>query len=448
MLRVSELRKSLESITIRRSEWLFSDARINIPPLSFGSDAVNRHTQYSNAVARFQSADYFGRGMCFTLGEGNQFICEAADFTISQFDGMTVEEILERSAGLAESLSNPNQLRWLSPNSGVPLMAAGLIVNTLLDAAARRMGLPSWKFLALLDTDFLLRLVAVKQFPKVVRDSFEATLRNSEAMVGKRILELENSGLPVYFTTWIGHSAREIAAQIKSEGKKRGISKFKIKISPDVSRDFSKLQEISELIGKGFHVSVDANQSLTLEGAAEWMELLSSIGVQWLEEPFAPDNVTLFRELALLRNQNGWSCEIATGENCPNPHTAAEMMTAGIDIFQADPCRMFGLLDGITTSILAKVSGVKYIPHAGGAGLDELSPHLQLFNLARVDTAKDPSSSLTETIGFCSHLFENAVEVHDGELTPPSKPGSGVFFIDSIEKDLFSYREGTKWLEL
>ncbi len=445
---MSELKESLESITIRRSEWLFSDARINIPPLSFGSDAVNKHTQYSNAVARFQSADDFGRGMCFTLGEGNQFICEAADFIVSQFDGMNVGEILELPGGFADALSNPNQLRWLSPNAGVPLMAAGLVVNTLVDAAARKMSLPSWKFLALLDTDFLLRLIAINQFPVSVRNSFREVLRNSEAKAEDRILELEKSGLPVYFTTWIGHNAREIAAQIKSENKKRGISKFKVKISANSSRDFSKLQEISDIVGNGFDLSVDANQSLTLEGAGEWMELLSSIGVIWLEEPFAPDNVSLFRDLALLRSQKGWSCAIATGENCPNPHTAGSMMAAGIDIFQADPCRMFGLIDGITTSLLAKISGVKYIPHAGGAGLDELSPHLQLFNLARVDTSMNPSDSLTETIGFCSHLFESAVEVRDGELTPPSKPGSGVFFVDEIENDLFSYKEGTKWLEL
>ena len=60
----------------------------------------------------------------------------------------------------------------------------------------------------------------------------------------------------------------------------------------------------------------------------------------------------------------------------------------------------------------------------------------------------NPGDSLTETIGFCSHLFECAVEVRDGQLTSPSKPGSGVFFIDAIEKNLFSYKEGTKWLEL
>ena len=39
-------------------------------------------------------------------------------------------------------IANPNQLRWLSPNSGCVYMAAGLILNTILDYAAKRAGLP------------------------------------------------------------------------------------------------------------------------------------------------------------------------------------------------------------------------------------------------------------------------------------------------------------------
>ena len=38
----------LKDFKFSQSDWSFLDFRIDIDPLSFGSDATNRHTQYSN----------------------------------------------------------------------------------------------------------------------------------------------------------------------------------------------------------------------------------------------------------------------------------------------------------------------------------------------------------------------------------------------------------------
>lgn len=149
----------------------------------------------------------------------------------------------------------------------------------------------------------------------------------------------------------------------------------------------------------------------------------SSLGVLWLEEPFAPDNIKLFEDLVDAKRQNGWGCEIVTGENCPNHYTAAALTACGIDRFQADPCRMLGLLDSVLVSCIARIDGCTLTPHAGGSSLDEQSPHIQLFNLARVRPELHAMDSLTENVGFCSRYFSSPTVVTHGLARAPSAPG-------------------------
>lgn len=375
-------------------------------------------------------------------------MCEASDFIIRELDGYSIGDLMESPKGFWETMANPRQLRWLSPYSGVPMMAAGLVVNTALDALASKHSMPTWKFLSLLDTDTLMTLSPLRHLSPELGMKAHELLSQTQIDVESRIAELEGQTLPVYFTTWIGHGADEIVEQILSENKLRGISIFKVKIGIDFNSDIVKLREIISGVGDGISICVDANQTLSFSEATTWIRELSDLGVLWLEEPFAPDNHVLFSRLRKLADDEGLACEIASGENCPNGQTAESLMRGALNRFQPDPCRMMGLLDGVWTAVLAKIFEVKYTPHAGGAGLDELSPHLQLFNLARVDTSAAASSTLTETIGFCSALYDRPIQIREGEAVIPFEPGSGVAFRIDIESNLFDYRKGTTWLEL
>jgi L-alanine-DL-glutamate epimerase-like enolase superfamily enzyme len=443
-----QLKNDIWNFPIQHGNWTFSDVRVNIEPGSFGSDAANPHTQYSNAVAKLHSQDFIGRGFCFTLGEGNQYICEASDFVIKELDGYSLGDILDSPKGFWETLANPRQLRWLSPYSGIPLMSAGLIVNTILDALASKHSVPTWKLLSLLDPETLLSFLPLRHLSPDVRAFAHHTLTESFQRIDSRIREIETQTLPVYFTTWIGHSASQIVEQILSEKRQRGISIFKVKIGPNFDSDVIKLREIIAGAGEGISIAVDANQTLSYGEAVRWIRVLSDLGVLWLEEPFAPDNSVLFSKLRELAASERLSCEISSGENCPNAQTAESLMATGLHRFQPDPCRMMGLFDGVLTAVMAKKFELSYTPHAGGAGLDELSPHLQLFNLARVDTDSSVSATLTETIGFCSGLYERPVHVRNGGAVIPIRPGSGVAFRPDIEENLLDYREGVTWLEL
>lgn len=445
----NQLSDALASIKFEALQWQFIDFRINIPAGSFGSDAINPHTQYSNPLAVLDKQGTTALGASFTLGEGNQMICEAADFIVRQLDGATVGDLICSEKGFFETLANPLQLRWLSPNSGVPHMAAGLIANTLLDAAAKACGMPAWEYLAKLPSDFLLDLVQDRHLSsRYSKSEIKKILDNGLEGIDERCLQLRDTGLPVYYTTWIGHDAESIASQIRKQHTDRGIRQFKIKIGSDIAGDIRKIQAIKSQIPNDILLCVDANQTLSLDQAVDWMDLLSENGIVWLEEPFAPDNTTLFSELLAKKSERSWSCEIVTGENCPNHYTAAALMKSGIDRFQSDPCRMMGLLDTVITSCIGKIENCPITPHAGGSSLDEQSPHIQLFNLARVQKHIDPMSTLTENVGFCSKYFAAPTIVENGIAKTPIEPGLMIGLAKEASISIRNYKEGISWLEL
>lgn len=445
----NQLTHAFSSLRFESHKWKFVDFRINIPPESFGSDAINPHTQYSNPIAILQCDAFEAMGASFTLGEGNQMVCEAADFIIRQLEGISVAELIATERGFYESITNPLQLRWLSPNAGVPLMAAGLIVNTLLDAASKACGLPAWEYLAKLPSEFLLDLLQHRHLsPRFNRAALKDILDQGLQGIDERCKTLRSIGLPVYYTTWIGHDADSIGEQIRLQYTQRGIRQFKLKIGTEIAHDMAKIRAIIKQVPSDVTLCVDANQTLSFDEAKQWMAVLSELGVIWLEEPFAPDNTQLFEDLARAKQENGWHCEIVTGENCPNHYTAASLITSGIDRFQADPCRMLGLMDTVLTSCIAQIDGCDITPHAGGSSLDEQSPHIQLFNLARVRTDLDPMDSLTENVGFCSKYFAAPTVVSGGIAQTQCTPGLLVGLDPKVRSTALNYKEGITWLEL
>lgn len=439
----------LLNFKFKRAEWEFVDLRIDIPPLSFGSDAMNPHTQYSNPIAFLNCQNFEAIGSSFTLGAGNNMICEAADLMVCQLEGKTINDLINSTTGFYEQISNPPQIRWLSPNSGIPMMAAGLIINTLFDAASKNAGLPAWEYLAKLPTETILNLISLRHVPsKFDKKKIEEILDQGLIGIEDRCNKIKKTGLPVYFTTWYGHDWQTISDQISRVYSEKGIKQFKIKISSQIQEDFQKLVKISEMVPNDVKLCVDANQTLSFPEAERWMKLLSENNFMWLEEPFAPDNLPLFKALINSKNKNNFNCEIVTGENCPNHYLATALMEMGIDRFQSDPCRMLGLLDNIIVCCIAKISDCAITPHAGGSSLDELSPHIQMFNLARVRTDITPNETLTENVGFCSHFFSSSTKVKNGMAFAPLSIG----FLKGLENrskmGLKDYVKGVSWLEL
>ena len=329
------------------------------------------------------------------------------------------------------------------------MMAAGLVVNTLLDAASKSSGMPAWEYLARMPSDLLIKLFNFRHLnERYSQDKVKQVLEHGLCTIDARCLELKAKGLPVYYTTWIGHDAETISEQINTQRQNRGINMFKVKIGPDFKSDSSKFERLMGLLPADIKLCADANQTLSLSEAKRWISFLSHHEATWLEEPFAPDNTKLFKELVNFKRKEGLTCEIVTGENCPNHYTAAALMESGIDRFQADPCRMLGLIDSMLVCVIASINGCAITPHAGGSSLDELSPHIQLLNLARIRTDVKASETLTENVGFCSRYFESPTIVENGCAKTATEPGLLVGVQESVFDQMIDYKEGVTWLEL
>ena len=109
---------------------------------------------------------------------------------------------------------------------------------------------------------------------------------------------------------------------------------------------------------------------------------------------------------------------------------------------------MIQVADYVCSRISELTDSSPVTPHAGGSSLNELSPHIQLFNLARVRPELDPLDSLTENVGFCSQYFASPIVVGGGRAQTPCTLGLLVGLAPEVRSSLLNYKEDIKWLEL
>jgi L-alanine-DL-glutamate epimerase-like enolase superfamily enzyme len=421
--------------------WEIVDLRIDLPKFGPGSDAINNHTQYSNPVAICKRDGLEGIGAGFTLGLGNDLVCKAIDDILNMWDGYSLKEIAgQTKTSVYDVLANPQQIRWLSPNSGVNYQAVGVIVNTIVDLLSKEFGKPAWEAFTLINETECSRF-----YDDLVNLSFVDSLEFLFDNPCFTLRDFNKPCLPIYHTTWIGSSSDALVSEIEQEYRNKGVTIFKIKIGRNIESFLTKIVEVKKQLPNSIRLCVDANQTLTLAAAKKFVMSAEDLGLLWLEEPFAPDNILAFQCLIEYCKQNRLSIEIVTGENCPSPHMAAALMAIGINRFQADPCRMLGFVDVVLISLLSRHYGVPITPHAGGSCLDELSAHISFFD--RVSNNYSIELGLLEHVGFCSKFMLAPVIVSGGKISAPQEPGLLVGFTGDVRSKFKKYKDGITWLK-
>src|SRR6266852_2441456 len=113
-----------------------------------GSDAIHRDPIYSYAVTQLHDdRGRTGVGLAFTLGEGNQLVCEAARFYAQRLVGKSIEEVMADFGALQREMADEQQFRWLGPHKGVVQLALASVTNACWDLWAKTRGVPLWKLL-------------------------------------------------------------------------------------------------------------------------------------------------------------------------------------------------------------------------------------------------------------------------------------------------------------
>ncbi|NQZ60336.1 MAG: mandelate racemase, partial [Lentisphaeraceae bacterium] len=89
------------------------DTRFPLGP-GAGSDAVHLDAVYSYAVCQIHTeGKNKGIGLAFTVGAGNELVCQAIEFLAKEMIGLDLEELMANFGEFQRKLSNHTQFRWI-----------------------------------------------------------------------------------------------------------------------------------------------------------------------------------------------------------------------------------------------------------------------------------------------------------------------------------------------
>lgn len=383
-----------------------------------GSDAIHRDPIYSYAVTELHDdRGRTGVGLAFTLGEGNQLVCEAAHFYAERLVGKPIEEIMAQFSAIQHSMADEQQFRWLGPHKGVVQLALASVSNACWDLWAKTRDVPLWKLLLDLAPDQIVATLDLSYLEDELTwaEALEV-LRQHQATRAKREGIL-NSGYPGYDTSvgWFNYNDEQVRENCK-RALANGFTAMKLKVgSRDAERDVRRAAIVREVAGKSARVMVDANQQWSLPQALVVCRRLQAIDPFWIEEPTHPDDVLGHKTLADAIAPT----KLALGEHVPNRIVFKNYLQARCAGFiQVDAVRVAGVSEFIAVSLLSRKFGVPVVPHVGDMG--QLHQHLALFN----HIAVGHEVVFLEHIPHLRKYFVNPCEVSGGVYHTPQESGA------------------------
>jgi L-fuconate dehydratase len=398
------------------------DLRFPLGP-RVGSDAIHRDPVYSYAVTELITSDGLsGNGFAFTLGEGNDLVCQAAEFLASSLIGKPIDEIMADFGQWQCHASNEQQFRWLGPHKGVVHLALASVTNACWDLWARRKGLPLWKLLLELPSDDLLATLDFSYVDDVLTRPQAGDLLAKEHPSRSDRMKITQSGYPGYDTSigWFNYTDEQVAANV-AKSAEAGFTAMKLKVgSPDLERDIRRTRLVRNAAGPAARIMVDANQQWTIAQTLEFARATEDLDLFWIEEPTHPDDVlghqAIAKEIAPVK--------VAAGEHVPNRVVFKNYLQANaMAICQVDAVRVAGVSEFLVVSLLARKFGVPVIPHVGDMG--QLHQHLVLFN----HIALNHDAIFLEHIPHLKDRFHEPAIVRKGSYQTPDQPGASCALI-------------------
>jgi len=383
-----------------------------------GSDAIHRDPIYSYAITELvDDSGITGTGFAFTLGNGNDLVCNAAAFYAEQLKGKCIEELMNNFGAVFNQLSNEQQFRWLGPHKGVVHLALASVTNACYDLWAKKRGVPLWKLLIDLSPEQIVQTLDLSYLEDVMTAEQAVQILN-DASPGKqaRNIVLEK-GYPGYDTSvgWFNYDDEKVKANCR-KAVEAGFTAMKLKVgSKDPQRDIRRANLVREVAGADAKVMLDANQQWSLPQALSICKELKQMNPYWIEEPTHPDDLlahlTLAEAIAPVK--------IAAGEHVPNRIIFKNYLQIGCaDFIQVDAVRVGGVSEFITISLLCKKYGIPVVPHVGDMG--QLHQHLVLFN----HISMGHEALFLEHIPHLQKHFVHPAIIKDGVYQTPQVPGS------------------------
>ncbi|HEX9433189.1 MAG TPA: enolase C-terminal domain-like protein [Burkholderiales bacterium] len=226
-----------------------------------------------------------------------------------------------------------------------------------------------------------------------------------------RLLGAAPRPIPAYNSKGLGIMPLAALAKEANELVAEGFRAVKLRMGrPEARDDIEALRAVKQAIGTEIALMVDFNQALSVAEALKRGRMIDDEGgVYWIEEPIRADDFAgaarLARELAT---------PIQLGENFMGPEQMAQALAAGAcDYAMPDAQRIGGVTGWLRAAALAQGAGIEMSSHL----FPEVSCHL---------LAATPTCHWLEYVDWADPILEQPVELKDGHVLIPSRPGSGI----------------------
>ena len=189
-----------------------------------------------------------------------------------------------------------------------------------------------------------------------------------------------------------------------------GIGGIKLKVGqPDRAQDIARVAAVREYLGDGFPLMVDANQQWDRPTAQRMGRILDQFDLVWIEEPLDCLDAAGHAALAAALDT-----PIATGEMLTSVTEHWEFIRqGGADVLMPDAPRVGGITPFLKVATLAEFAGLTIAPHFAM----ELHIHL---------AAALQREPWVEHFEWLEPLFNERLEVRDGRMIVPTRPGLGL----------------------
>ncbi|TDB86218.1 mandelate racemase/muconate lactonizing enzyme family protein [Actinomadura sp. KC216] len=226
-----------------------------------------------------------------------------------------------------------------------------------------------------------------------------------------RFLGAHRDRVPIYGS---GRATHAMSVDELIEGSKAYVSegydaiKLRVGARP-AAEDVERVAAVRAALGDRIRIMVDCNERLDLPTALWLGRRLADLGVYWMEEPLASDDVAGHAQLAERAG-----LPIAVGEHLLGRFEFADYLRAGAaSVLQPDVPLTGGVTEWLRISAIAEPFGAVLAPHF----LPELHVHL---------AAAVPNCPTVEHFPLIDDVLTETVAIGGGHATPPDRPGHGI----------------------
>ncbi len=205
------------------------------------------------------------------------------------------------------------------------------------------------------------------------------------------------------------------AEALMAEG---GFSAIKLRLGrDDPAEDLAAVRAVKKRVGDKITVMCDYNQRLTVNEAILRGRMLDDEGLYWIEEPVRHDDYAGCARIAAELET-----PIQTGENLVDTFELINALEArAMDYVMPDLQRIGGVTGWLRAAAITQAYGMEMSSHL----FPEYSAHL---------LAVTPTGHWLEYMDWATPIVNEPIQVKDGHLLIPDRPGSGITWNEDAVK--------------